>query len=105
VIWGLGSLTSFAVPLTLNLDQLGDHASTQHIFYLLNFGKIETTIEFEQARKIISEVQSINCLELPKKPDDVPVDIIDILSFKLPLEDNSKMAAAVKSLRLIYTFE
>ncbi|CAG8562484.1 16835_t:CDS:2, partial [Racocetra fulgida] len=47
-------------------------------------------IEFEQTRKIISKVQSINRLELPEKPDDVPVDIIDILPFKLLLEDNTK---------------
>ncbi|CAG8691512.1 25943_t:CDS:2 [Dentiscutata erythropus] len=90
--------------LSLNLPLLEDHVSAQHIYYLINFGKIESTMEFEQARKTIGKYQSENRQELPDKPEDVPIDITEFLLFTLPIEDNNRTAAIVKAMRLIFNF-
>ncbi|CAG8672046.1 5974_t:CDS:2, partial [Racocetra persica] len=90
--------------LTLNIAQYGDHVSTQYIFYLINFGKIETTIEFEQVYKLISQAQAESHTDLPENLNKIQVDILDIFPFILLLNDNSKIVAVVQSLRLIYIF-
>ncbi|CAG8768802.1 27835_t:CDS:1, partial [Dentiscutata erythropus] len=70
----------------------------------MNFGKIESTIEFEQAHKTIEKYQSENRLELLNKPKDLPIDINEFLPFTLPIEDNNRIVAIVKAIRLIFNF-
>ncbi|CAG8517366.1 11940_t:CDS:2 [Dentiscutata erythropus] len=59
---------------------------------------------FEQARKTIGQLQTASHLELPVKPEEIPIDIAKIIPFALPLEDNTRTAAIVKALRLIFNF-
>ncbi|CAG8556274.1 7802_t:CDS:2, partial [Dentiscutata heterogama] len=53
---------------------------------------------------IISKTQSANSLELPRLPEDIPVDIADILPFTLPIKDNYKTVSVAQTLKLVYTF-
>ncbi|CAG8579638.1 9499_t:CDS:1, partial [Dentiscutata heterogama] len=61
-------------------------------------------MQFELVRGIISKTQSANRLELPRLPEDIPVDIADILLFTLSIKDNYKTASVAQTLRLVYIF-
>ncbi|CAG8579391.1 1675_t:CDS:1 [Dentiscutata erythropus] len=88
----------------LNIDLYSNHISAQYIYYLMNFSRIEIPIQFKQARRLIGLAQTNIRDEIPPNPNQIPVDIIKIILFTLPLQDNSKKATIVKALRLLYKF-
>jgi len=95
-----------ALDYLTNLDLHGLDAweITRYLFYLSNFAKISTNMQFDEIRKLISEELVESRLELPQHYTEIHADLISAIPFDLPIENRQTLGSKVKALRLIFKF-
>ena len=81
--------TKLSLDAFLNLDiaKLDSYETTRHIFYLINFAKIQTELKFEDVLGLVKIEKEYLLIPLPMILNLIDKDIREAIPFTLPNKD------------------
>ena len=75
------------------------------IKYCRGFIKTQSRIEAKQIWTAIQDAKTVNLKNLPKKPQEINKETLDMLPFSLLVQNRTETRVVVNILRLIFQFE
>ena len=81
--------TKLSLDAFLNLDiaKLDSYETTRHIFYLINFAKIQTELKFEDVLSLVKTEKEYLLIPLPTIPNLIDKEIREAIPFTLLNKD------------------
>ena len=78
------------------------HELTCQLYYLWGFAKIQHNNKFENTRSNVRTVLAKLLLPLPDSPQGIPIELLDLIPFQLPIADRRYTRQNVRALRKIF---